>query len=92
MIDCIETFEAIKENFDIRIFESGEIMKIIPTKNKQVRSFADGIMDLFLLSVHLHEGGENDETVDCKFEEFQSKEFKQLIKVGNATFVTSIHI
>ena len=63
--DCNTNFNS-EQSFDVRIFEGGRVETTFPTKKKDLKSFYSGIMNLFLTSVHLHEGGENHETEGCK--------------------------
>lgn len=87
--DCktidLQTF-ASEESFDVRIFDDGRLDKIIPAKKKDIKSLSNGIIDLFLMSVHLHEGGENQATDDCNIKKVESEGSIQLIKVRSATF------
>ena len=85
MSDCNANLNS-EEAFDIRIFEDGKVEKIIPTRMGDSRAFSHGIIDLFLTSVRLHEGGENQETDGCKQKKVESEDSIQLIKVGNVHF------
>ena len=84
--DCNANLNSAEEAFDVRIFEDGKVEKIIPSKMKDARAFSDGITDLFLTSVRLHEGGENQGTDGCKQKKVESEDSIQLIKVGNVHF------
>ena len=66
----------------MRIFEDGRVEKIIPIQIRDIRSFSGGIIDLFLTSVHLHEGGDNQQTEGCELKKVESEDSIQLIKVG----------
>ena len=79
--DCNTNFNS-EQSFDVRIFEGGRVETTFPKKKKDLKSFYSGIMNLFLTSVHLHEGGENHETEGCKLKKVESEDFVQLIKVG----------
>ena len=83
--DCNANLNS-EEAFEVRIFEDGKVEKIIPSKMRDVRSFSDGIIDLFLTSVRLHEGGENPGTDGCSQKKVESEDSIQLIKVGNIHF------
>ena len=85
MSDCNANLNP-EEVFDVRIFEDGKVEKIISTKMRDRRAFSNGIIDLFLTSVRLHEGGENQETDGCKQKKVESEDSIQLIKVGNVHF------
>ena len=85
MSDCNANLNS-EEAFDVRIFEDGKVEKIISTKMRDSRAFSNGIIDLFLTSVRLHEGGENQETDGCKQKKVESEDSIQLIKVGNVHF------
>ena len=79
--DCNTNLNS-EQTFDVRIFESGRVETTFPAKKKDIKSFYDGILNIFLTSVHLHEGGENQDTEGCKLKKVESEDSIQLMKVG----------